>query len=305
MDVNMKRALEISELLLVFMIIIACHATKNMNVPVLPAFDKEGHRGCRALMPENTIPAMLKALDLGVTTLEMDVLITADGQVIVSHDPYFNHDITTRPDGKYVEEDEERSLAIYKMSYDATQHYDVGLKPHPRFPQQQKLAVTKPLLSALIDSVENYCAVHGLPRPFYNIETKTQPATDNIYHPAPAPFVSRLMSVVKSKRIAGRTIIQSFDFRTLQIIHKDYPNIRTAALIEESDKRSLPEHIRSLGFTPAIYSPAYQLVTQELVDQCHRQKIKLIPWTVNDKPTMEKLKAMGVDGIITDDPQLF
>src|SRR5580765_2886505 len=103
-----------------------------------PAFDVEGHRGCRGLMPENTIPAMLKAIDLGVTTLEMDIVITKDSQVIVSHEPFFNHEITTKPDGSFVTEGEEHSLNIYNMSYTETQQFDVGLKTHPRFPEQAK-----------------------------------------------------------------------------------------------------------------------------------------------------------------------
>src|SRR4051812_10994337 len=96
-------------------------------------FDKEGHRGCRGLMPENTIPAYLKAIDIGVTTLEMDAVITKDSQVVMSHEPFFNHEITTKPDGSYVTEAEEKSLNIYRMTYDEVKPYDVGMKSNPRF----------------------------------------------------------------------------------------------------------------------------------------------------------------------------
>ena len=137
---------EVTELLLLVALIFACHASKKNSSQVLPAFDIEGHRGCRGLMPENTIPAMMKALELGVTTLEMDAVITKDKQVILSHEPFFNHDITTGPDGKYVTEQDERSLNIYKMTYAQTQTYDVGLKPHPRYPNQRRLKATKPVL---------------------------------------------------------------------------------------------------------------------------------------------------------------
>ncbi|HET7896054.1 MAG TPA: glycerophosphodiester phosphodiesterase family protein, partial [Flavisolibacter sp.] len=127
------------------------------------SFDKEGHRGCRGLLPENTIPAMKKALDLGVTTLEMDVVFTKDGQILLSHEPFFNHEITTQPDGSFVQESEEKSLNIYKMTYEQVKTFDVGQKPHPRFPQQQKMAAVKPLLRNLIDSIKTYCFEKGLP----------------------------------------------------------------------------------------------------------------------------------------------
>ncbi|WP_315821698.1 glycerophosphodiester phosphodiesterase family protein [Paraflavitalea speifideaquila] len=111
------------------------------------------------------------------------------------------------------------------------------------------------------------------------------------------------MAVIHSKAIQDRVIIQSFDFRTLQVLHTKYPTIKTAALV--ADTRGLDEHLKQLGFTPTIYSPLYTLVKPELIEQCHQQKIKVLPWTVNDKPTIEKLKSMGVDGIITDYPNLF
>jgi len=291
------------------LIIFSCSTTKKVNQQTnsgaLPSFDKEGHRGCRGLMPENTIPAMLKAIDLGVTTLEMDAVVTKDKKIILSHEPFFNHEITTKPDGKFVIEQEEKALNIYQMEYSETQKYDVGLKPHPRFPQQQKIKAVKPLLADLIDKVEKYVSDKKLKQVFYNIETKSQPATDNIYHPVPAEFVELLVAVVKSKGIEDRVIIQSFDFRTLQYLHQHYPFIKTAMLIEDYDKRGLDEQLKALGFIPTIYSPDYSLVSDELLKKCHQQKIKVIPWTVDDKPTIQKLKTMGVDGIITDYPNLF
>ena len=298
-----KKILQYSLATLCFFV--ACHVAKKAQDTMLPAFDKEGHRGCRGLMPENTIPAMLKAIDLGVTTLEMDVGITRDKKVIISHEPFFNHEITTKPDGHFIDEKEEKSFNMYQMDYDQVKTFDVGMKPHPRFPQQQKIKAIKPLLSDLIDSVEHYMMSSKRPLPFYNIETKTMPATDNIYHPEPAEFVELLMAVIRSKGIEQRVIIQSFDFRTLQYLHQHHPSVKTAMLIEDFDKRSLEDQLKALGFTPTIYSPAYQLVNEELVRKCHDQKIKVIPWTVNDKATIEKLKAMGVDGIITDYPNLF
>ena len=268
-------------------------------------FDKEGHRGCRGLMPENTIPAMLKALELGVTTLEMDTHITADSQVIISHDPWFNADITTRPDGTYLTPGEQNKNILYRMTYAATQQFDVGRKYYARFPRQQKMAVHKPLLSDLIDSTENYCRQHHRALPYYNIETKTLPATDLLYHPDPFTFVRLLMAVIYAKHIEQRVIIQSFDIRTLQIVHRQYPNLRTALLINGTDRRQLNTQLHELGFTPAIYSPEYVLVNEALLQDCHRQNMLVIPWTVDDKNSIIRLKQMGVDGVITDYPDLF
>ncbi|MEP7277450.1 MAG: glycerophosphodiester phosphodiesterase family protein [Bacteroidota bacterium] len=282
-----------------------CCNTVKQTTMNLPAFDTEAHRGGRGLMPENTVPAMLNALALGVSTLEMDAVITKDKQVIISHEPFFNHEITTRPDGGFIDEKEEKNYNIYHMSYAETQQYDVGMKPHPHFPRQKKMRVTKPLLSVVIDSAE--AAARSLHRalPFYNIETKTQPKTDNLYHPAPMEFVNLLMKVITGKKIVDRVIIQSFDPRTLQIIHRQYPGVKTALLVEGTDNRSLEDQLLQLGFTPTVYSPAYILVNASLLEACHAKHIKVVAWTVDEKPEIERLKKMGVDGIISDYPDLF
>jgi len=292
-------------LLLSASMVYSCSSTKNSTGMKLPAFDKEGHRGCRGLMPENTIPAMIKALDLGVTTLEMDVVFTKDNVAILSHEPFFNHEISSRPGEKPIDTKEEKQLNIYTMTYAETQAFDVGLKPHARFPEQQKMAVHKPSLESVIDSVELYAATKKIRMPFYNIETKTKALTDNIYHPAPERFVEQLMQVIISKHIAERVIIQSFDYRTLQYLHQHYPQVKTALLIEADDRNSFRKQLKDLGFTPTIYSPEYTLVTADLVKNCHDSKMKIIPWTVNDKQKIDELKAMKVDGIITDFPNLF
>ena len=304
--------------LLLLIAIFSCSSPKkntvvNNEIKKIAAqiFDKQGHRGCRGLMPENTIPAMINALGLSVTTLEMDAVITKDKQVILSHEPFFNHEISSvlvinyATSRKYIDETKEKDYNIYKMTYEETQQYDVGLKPHPRFLQQQKMAVQKPRLADVFDSVKNYMMTAKRPYPYFNIETKTMPATDNLFHPAPAEFVELLMKVVKEKEMEQYIIIQSFDFRTLQYLHLHYPTIKTAMLIEDFDKRTLDEQIKALGFTPTIYSPAYILATDAVIKKCHAQNIKIIPWPVNDKKEIDRLKALGVDGIITDYPNLF
>jgi glycerophosphoryl diester phosphodiesterase len=299
--------------ILITVVLFSCKTNKPQGKPLINPLDytydtmqnkldKQGHRGARGLMPENTWPAMKLALDLGLTTLEMDAVITKDKKVILSHEPFMSHEIATKPDGSYVTEAEEKSLNIYQMTYEEVKRYDVGMKPHPRFPKQQKLNAVKPLLSDLFDSVRQYMMTRRRPFPYYNIETKCMPATDDMYHPKPDEFTELLMAVIKEKNMEELVIIQSFDFRSL---HLKYPAVKTAMLIEDFDKRTLEDQLKALGFIPSIYSPHYSLVTDELIKKCHSQTIKVIPWTVNDKLTIDKLTAMGVDGIITDYPDLF
>lgn len=292
---------------ILFMILnMGCHTSGNIaNKPLTKSFDYQGHRGCRGLMPENTTPAMIKAIDLGVTTLEMDVVITKDSQVILSHEPFFSHEISTLPNGDNISEEAEKGFNIFQMSYARVQQIDVGLKPHPRFPSQQKLSVYKPKLEDLIDSVEQYIKAHALQPVQYNIETKTSPAGDHIFHPAPDVFVNLLMKVITNKQIADRVIIQSFDMRTLHYLHQQYPNIKTALLIESPASNSFATQLKELGFIPSIYSPEFTMVTPLLIIQCHQMGIQIIPWTVNNSAEILRLKKMGVDGIITDYPDLF
>ena len=284
---------------------IAMSCSVNKTSKNLPDFDYEGHRGCRGLMPENTIPAFKKAIDLHVTTLEMDAVITKDKQVIISHEPFFNHEITTKADGSFVNEKDERSVNIYRMTYNQTQTFDVGLKLHPRFPDQQKLSLHKPKLADVIDSAETYTTRLSLKPIQYNIETKSQPATDGIYHPKPDEFVELIMAVIKEKKVEPRVIIQSFDIRTLQYLHQHYPTIKTAYLFEPPSDKSFAIRLNELGFIPTIYSPDETTVTALLVKQCKELGIKLIPWTVNDINRMKELKRLGVDGMISDFPNLY
>jgi len=297
------------------LVTMSCSNPKKISKEVLPSevvapvsqteFDKQGHRGCRGLMPENTVPAMLEAIGLSVTTLEMDVVISKDKKVVVSHDTWMSAEITTKPNGEYVTEAEEKSLNIYQMNYEEVKKYDVGMKPHPRFKQQKKVKAYKPLLADILDSVAKDMMTRRRPFPYFNIETKCLLAGDNIYHPKPEEFVELLMAIIKEKGIEDRVIIQSFDFRTLQYLHIKYPLIKTATLVEATDKRNIETLIKDLGFAPTIYSPAYQLVNSDVISNCHAKGIKIIPWTVNDKAKIEELKKMGVDGIITDYPNLF
>ncbi len=199
---------------------------------------------------------------------------TKDSVAILSHEPFFNHEITTKPDGSFIDEKDEKNYNIFKMTFAETEKYDVGLKPHPRFPQQKKMAVHKPSLAAMFDAVKAYMQKSNRPFPYFNIETKTMPFSDNIYHPAPAAFVDMLMKVIKEKEMEQWVMIQSFDVRTLQYLHTNYPTIPTVLLIEDYDKRSLEDQLQQLGFTPSVYSPHYSLVTKELLGKMPSAKNK-------------------------------
>ncbi|ATP58752.1 glycerophosphodiester phosphodiesterase [Pedobacter ginsengisoli] len=266
-------------------------------------FDLQGNRGARGIMPENTIPGMLRALDLGVNTLNMNAVISKDKRVVLSQEPYFNFEISIAPDGKPITLKNQKNYNMYKMDYADIRKFDVGSKVHSRFPYQEKIETYKPLLEETIDSVENYVKRRKLPKPNYSIETKTIPKGDNEFHPEPAEFVDLIMEIVIRKKLTKRVTIQSFDVRTLQYLHENYPKIKTALLIDE--KIDFEVNIADLGFKPTVYSPYSVLVGKGLVERCHEAGVKIIPWTVNSIKDMKYLIGLGVDGVVTDYPNIY
>lgn len=252
------------------------------------------------MMPENSIPAFLYALEQGVTTLELDVVITRDKQVLVSHEPWMNPDICLGPDGKSLNKKEKEELNIYTLTYEQIRSYDCGSVPSERFPEQKKLFVNKPLLSDVIKQVERFTKSHTGWEVNYNIEIKSTPDGDGVFHPDPNEFSDIVFSVIDDYLPWERVIIQSFDFRVLQYWNRTYPQVKLAALIENI--RSVDTNLGALGFVPAIYSPSYELLSQKTVKELHDKGIKVIPWTVNNEKEMEQLLAWGVDGLITDYP---
>lgn len=264
--------------------------------------DIQGHRGCRGLLPENTIIGFKKALDLGVNTLELDLCINGEGEVIVSHEPFFNHEISTGPDGELISKDDELKHNAFKLTQAEIETYDVGLRPHPRFPLQRKVAATKPLLTKMVDAADTHAQKMGYSKPLYNMEIKRRADADNLFHPAMKVFADKVISTINSLGIADRTTVQCFDVETLQYLHKQYNHKQLVYLIENED--SIEQNIAKLGFVPAVYSPYYKLVDKEMIDYCGKQKMKLIPWTVNDADEVATLIALGVDGIISDYPDM-
>lgn len=267
--------------------------------------DWQGHRGCRGLLPENSTPAFLHALDYqAITTLEMDVILSKDGKIVVSHEAWMNHEIASKPSGEAVTEQESTSINLYKMTYAEIEKFDCGRRGHPRFSQQKAMPIAKPTLAAVVDAVQLYCKEKQRPFPQFNIEIKTEgKAGDNIYHPEPAIFAKAVLAEIERLSIREKTCIQSFDVRILQQIKQLDKNITIALLVE--NLKGLTANLRLLGFKPDIYSCYFKLLTKRSVKKCHNQGIRVIPWTVNSRADMQKLIEMGVDGIITDYPNLI
>jgi glycerophosphoryl diester phosphodiesterase len=266
-----------------------------------PAFYKVGHRGTRGLMPENTIPAMYKGLATGANTIEFDVHITKDGEVVVYHDASFTPSYTTSPEGNDIPAAKRSDYIFYQMNYADIRKFIVGEKFYPAYPEQQKMRSYAPLLSEMIDSVEAYTKANHLPPAYYLLEIKSSEKTDGKEQPAPEEYITKLMAVKQLQPLGKRLLIQSFDMRPLQVVHRRYPDIKIGFLTDDK-QNGFEQHLRQLGFTPSFYNPSYKLVTPELIGKCHDQHIQIVPWTIDDVTEMKRLKGMGVDGIITDYP---
>jgi glycerophosphoryl diester phosphodiesterase len=269
-----------------------------------PAFFKVGHRGTRGLMPENTIPAMEKGIEVGANTVELDVHISRDGQVLVYHDESFNPDYTSMPDGSDIPKDQRKKYTFYQMDYPEIRKFIIGRKDYPAFPQQQRMDCYTPLLGEMIDSVEAFTKSHHLPDVYWLVEIKSKEKTDGFEQPVPEEYIKILMPVLDSKHLGKRLIVQSFDMRPLQVIHRLRPDISLGFLTDDKNA-TFDDNIARLGFIPAFYNPNYHLVTATLVKQCHDKQILIEPWTVETPDIMQQMKALGVDGIITDYPNLL
>jgi glycerophosphoryl diester phosphodiesterase len=286
-----------------------------------PAFDLQGHRGARGLMPENTLPAFQKALDLGVDTLECDMAITRDGVVVVHHDLHLNPDTTRGPDGQWLAA---RGPAIAELTYAELQRYDVGrLKPGTEyaktFPEQQAVDGTRvPRLADLFELVRK----SGNTRVGFDCETKVSPLEPTATLP-PAEFTRRVIAEIRLAGMQARTTVQSFDWRTLQQVQKEAPEIRTMYLSSprtlarapdggpspwlagfDADQHggSVPRAVHAAG--GRLWAPNQTYLTPALRNEARALGIAVIPWTVNDPAMINKLLDMQVDGLISDRPDL-
>jgi len=260
----------------------------------------QGHRGARGHAPENTMVSFLKALEIGVDVLELDVVISADNQVLVSHEPWFNHKICTKPDGTPSTQEEEDIIKILELTYNQIQQYDCGKRGNPDYPEQVKIPAQKPLLSEVFTKIEQHTDNNNLSKVAYNIEIKSRPIWDDVFTPLPAKFAQLVYDEVAKAGLKDRVCIQSFDLRSLQEIHKIDASITTAFLISNND--GIDQNIKALGFMPTIYSPNHFLLNAGEIRKLHDKNIRVIPWTVNEKSHISRLIEWGVDGIISDYP---
>lgn len=277
---------------------LTCKLTEINPVTVPAGFNWQGHRGCRGLLPENSIPAFIKALEFPeVVTLELDLAVTKDNQLIVSHEPWFNPNICRQPGGQPIAAADSVRFLIHQMTVDEVQAFDCGSQGNPRFPGQQKMPTYKPTLREVVAEV---CARYPGRSVRWNMEIKSQPEWDGVRTPPIGAFAQLVVQALHELRLTDNTTVQSFDVRALQAVRQIAPQQRLALLTENA--LSLEYNLNKLGFQPAVYSPYYLLVDQKLVRRCHSRGIQVIPWTVNDVPAMRRLIRLGVDGIITDYP---
>ena len=294
-----------------------------MTAATSQALDIQGHRGARGLAPENTLPAFAKALTLGVNTLELDCAITRDDVVVVSHDPALNPDITRGPDGKWLQQS---GPAIRSLTFQELQRYDVG-RTNPasaygkRWPEQKPVDGTRiPRLADVFALVRK----SGNEAVRFNIETKISPLEPGATT-APEDFARKLVAAVRAGGMARRATIQSFDWRTLAVVQKEAPEIPTVYLTVQKgfmdsiqadqpqspwtagyrfrDHGSVPRMIKAAG--GAVWSPYSGDLTRETVREAQALGLKVVVWTVNEPAGMRRMIEWGVDGIISDRPDLL
>jgi glycerophosphoryl diester phosphodiesterase len=289
----------------------------------ISTFDIEAHRGGRALFPENTLVSFANALTIGVDTLELDLDVTRDGVVVISHERGLNPDLARGADGNYVTAP---GIPFVKLLLEEVKQYDVGqIRPGStyaaQFPDQQAVPGTKiPTLKELIDLVRR----SGNGKVRLNIETKIDPNHPDESLP-PERFVAVVLEVLRAEKFEDRVMVQSFDWRTLQLVQKLAPEIPTVYLTLQVGReptvfagrasewtagfnpadhgKSIPRAIKAAG--GAVWSPYSRDVTPELIAESHALGLKVVVWTVNQPAEMARLIEMGVDGIISDRPDLL
>lgn len=262
-------------------------------------FDIQGHRGCRGLLPENTLPAFEKAIELGVTTLEMDVVLSGDNTWFVSHEPWLNHQICTDIEGRTILAEREQTYNLYRWRNAEIQACDCGSMGHPGYPEQKATPLSKPTLEEVLVYCEQKARALGR-EIRYNIEIKSHPDWEGIFQPPVDEYVDFFTDFMDRIDFTDRITVQSFDMRVLRLLNEQRPEWTLALLTD--NLLTVKQNVKALGFTPEIYSPRHTSVHKLAVKACRELDMKLIPWTVNDPSDMQKLIELGVDGIITDYP---
>jgi glycerophosphoryl diester phosphodiesterase len=281
-------------------LILFCFISLSAKAQEQKKMEVHGHRGFRGYFPENTITAFEEAAKLGVDYIEFDVVISKDSQVVISHEPWFNSKTCSEPNGTPVKKNNQHNL--HSLTYAEIKKFDCGKRGNEKFPEQAKIHEYKPLLSEMIEAIEKYTKENNLPPMHYNLEIKCNKHGDGKYHPAPDKMASLVYDVIKKYNINDRLLIQSFDTRSLQFIHQLNPDLKIGLLI--ANLKSVNHNIKKLGFSPAYYNPALKLTKKKTIAQAHQKSCKVVVWTVNSEKDMQKLIKMGVDGVITDYPNI-
>ena len=280
---------------------VSCSTAPQQKVYVT---DVHAHRGGMGLYPEESLAAMLNAVDLGVNTLEMDLCVTQDKEVVLSHDKYFHPRYATRPDGTPVMQGDER-VYLWNMPYEEVLKWDVGSKSHPDWPEKNCQPAVKQRAAEVIDAVEAYCKEKGLAPMKYNIEIKSDPDCEEGVESRDWPhfqeFTDLCMQMLEARNLGDRLIIQCFDERALNYINKKYPGHILAYLVEDYET-DYDEYMSKLEFKPEWLSPPHENVDEELMKRAHADGMKVVTWTVDDKDEMRRLIGLGVEGIISNYP---
>ena len=274
--------------------------------------DVQAHRGGMGLMPANTLHAMKNAVDLNVNTLELDIVVTKDKKVILSHDKYFTAEETTRPDGTPMKKEDPREY-MWKMTYEEIAKYDVGMRQHPNYPEQKTLPAIRPLLSDVLSTIEKYTREKGMAPMRYNIEIKADPnwngGIEGVDWPVYNEMVDICLGVILPFDLGDRLIIQTFDERALAYMNQKYPELHLSYLVGGEEVRWLENKemdfdaiLGNIGFVPEWFSPASIFVTKSCVDEAHRRGMKVVTWTVDNKEDMIRMIDAEVDAIISNYP---
>jgi glycerophosphoryl diester phosphodiesterase len=263
-------------------------------------FDTQGHRGFTGRYPENSLPGFIAAIQTGVLTLEMDVVLSKDGNVVVSHDLVMLKSLCLAPTGKPLKDD---SKKLYNLRYANIVEYDCGSLGNPKFPEQKKMKTYKPLLSEIINESNEYTAKNNLPEMRFNIEIKSSTSGDGVLHPKPSVYAEAVYDIIKLYDADDRCTIQSFDLRILQYLERTECEIPLALLVDND--LGVEKNVDLLGFEPDVYSCDYKLLTEDEMEVANNIGLDIIPWTVNEREDMERLIDWGVDGLISDFPDLL
>jgi len=260
-----------------------------------------GHRGCRGILPENTLDGFIEAIRLGVNAIELDVVVSLDEEIVVSHEAFMSRITCTFPNGSNIQEADDQKINLYQMTYEEIKAFDCGLKNHSKFPNQINIPAYKPLLAEVIIACEDYCKQHKIKPITYIIEVKSKPELYGLFYPSPQEYVAILLREILPFQLTNRIVLKSFDVEILNEI-KLRDSEKTISLLINREE-SIDEKLKKLNFKPEILGPYFKLLNDSTMVAKYKDKgFYIYPWTINELADMKAVKKMGVDGIITDYP---